>query len=326
MIIEDEKQYFYFAGAEKIGPIDGMALKKLASAGAIDQESQIFEVGTEDWISASNCEGLFEPKVTLADVPPPSAATIPQPSTSVPAQKSQAVAGTPIQASGSRPAATGLGRAYRSAYFSRQSKVSFPKYLVFSVLALLLSGVSVLLRGHAHIAPRGRKVELQEWALYCWIGAVIFGLITLFTICVILYRAWFMLQILREERTTPDKAVGFHFVPFFNLYWMFVAWVGWSREYNRLTREEIPEEDAPKLGEFAFLIPLILMLVTQIGGTLIQLGFYIPDFNLGRKVVSVIYILFAIMLVEYVLWYRAIFGMSKGTNYLVNVSNANVRG
>ena len=131
MIIEDEKQYYYFAGAEQVGPIDGAALKRLAGAGAIDQESQIFEVGAEDWISASDCEGLFELVGTMSDVPPPSVAAIPQPSGATVVQASQPVAGTPARATERSPAATGLGRAYRSAFFLAKVKFPFPSILFF---------------------------------------------------------------------------------------------------------------------------------------------------------------------------------------------------
>jgi hypothetical protein len=49
----------------------------------------------------------------------------------------------------------------------------------------------------------------------------------------ILHRAWSAVQ---DGVTTvsPGKAVGFCFIPFFNLYWNFVAHVGLMKEVNRL--------------------------------------------------------------------------------------------
>jgi hypothetical protein len=35
-----------------------------------------------------------------------------------------------------------------------------------------------------------------------------------------------------QPRTTPGKAVGFLFIPFFNLYWMFMAYWGWAKDCN----------------------------------------------------------------------------------------------
>ncbi len=48
---------------------------------------------------------------------------------------------------------------------------------------------------------------------------------------VILYKAWQAIQD-GQPRTTPGKAVGFLFIPFFNLYWMFMAYWGWAKDCN----------------------------------------------------------------------------------------------
>jgi hypothetical protein len=48
---------------------------------------------------------------------------------------------------------------------------------------------------------------------------------------VVLYKAWQVIQD-GQPRTTPGKAVGFLFIPFFNLYWMFVAYWGWAKDCN----------------------------------------------------------------------------------------------
>ncbi len=48
---------------------------------------------------------------------------------------------------------------------------------------------------------------------------------------VLMYKAWASIQD-GYTKTTPGKAVGFSFIPFFNIYWMFVAIGSWGREYN----------------------------------------------------------------------------------------------
>ena len=50
--------------------------------------------------------------------------------------------------------------------------------------------------------------------------------------CLILHRGWAAVQD-GQARTTPGKAVGFGFVPFFNLYWVFVSHYGLLKEFNR---------------------------------------------------------------------------------------------
>ena len=48
---------------------------------------------------------------------------------------------------------------------------------------------------------------------------------------VILYKAWQAIQD-GQPRTTPGKAVGFLFIPFYNFYWMFIAYWGWAKDRN----------------------------------------------------------------------------------------------
>jgi hypothetical protein len=49
---------------------------------------------------------------------------------------------------------------------------------------------------------------------------------------VLIYRAWTVIQD-GNTRTTAGKAAGFLFIPFFNLYWMFIAIWGFAQEYNK---------------------------------------------------------------------------------------------
>lgn len=53
---------------------------------------------------------------------------------------------------------------------------------------------------------------------------------------VLLFKFWQVVQD-RFARTTPAKAIGFLFVPFFNIYWTFVAIFGLSKELNRYSRQ-----------------------------------------------------------------------------------------
>lgn len=48
---------------------------------------------------------------------------------------------------------------------------------------------------------------------------------------VLVYKMWKPIQD-GHARTTPGKAVGFLFIPFFNLYWIFQAFWGFSVDYN----------------------------------------------------------------------------------------------
>ena len=49
--------------------------------------------------------------------------------------------------------------------------------------------------------------------------------------CILLYRQWSLLQG-HGARTTPGKAVGFLFIPFYSFYWYFVAYAGLATDTN----------------------------------------------------------------------------------------------
>lgn len=69
--------------------------------------------------------------------------------------------------------------------------------------------------------------------------------------CIILHRMWHIIQS-PEQAITPGRAVGYLFVPFFNLYWVFVAYWNWSKEYNQfVVRYQVP--NAPRMPEGLFL-------------------------------------------------------------------------
>ena len=80
------------------------------------------------------------------------------------------------------------------------------------------------------------------WLWFAWLAAlglplsaVIIGLPLLMAAtvisCILLYRFWDMIQG-GTRSTSPGKAVGFCFIPFFNVYWCYVAIVGLAEDVN----------------------------------------------------------------------------------------------
>ena len=51
------------------------------------------------------------------------------------------------------------------------------------------------------------------------------------------YKFWKSIQD-GHPRTTPGKAVGFLFIPFFNVYWLFQIYPGFATDYNRYLQEK----------------------------------------------------------------------------------------
>ncbi len=79
--------------------------------------------------------------------------------------------------------------------------------------------------------------------------------------CILLYRAWALIQD-GHARTTPGAAVGFCFVPFYNLYWIFQAVWGLTKDTNAFCQRHGIER-AP-LPEGLALAYCILFLVSML--------------------------------------------------------------
>ena len=80
-------------------------------------------------------------------------------------------------------------------------------------------------------------------------------------IAMFLYKMWSAIQD-GHARATPGQAVGFMFIPLFNLYWVFQAYYGWTRDFNTYAGSRaIP---APRMPEGLALTMCILMLCSMI--------------------------------------------------------------
>ena len=71
----------------------------------------------------------------------------------------------------------------------------------------------------------------------------------------LLYELWCTVQDGRAE-STSGKAIGFLFIPFFNIYWQFVAIWGLAKDLNRYSREH--NIAAPEANESLALTVCIL--------------------------------------------------------------------
>ncbi|MDR1486084.1 MAG: hypothetical protein LBT09_14860 [Planctomycetaceae bacterium] len=73
------------------------------------------------------------------------------------------------------------------------------------------------------------------------VGFSIAGFISIFTgiisFCKITYILWDCVPE-NIRRCTPSQAVGFCFVPFFNFYWWFVAFIGLALDINKAAKEQ----------------------------------------------------------------------------------------
>jgi hypothetical protein len=82
----------------------------------------------------------------------------------------------------------------------------------------------------------GANTATQELLLFAPLPMLLPAIINF----MLIYKAWAAIQD-GCARTSPGAAVGFMFIPFFNIYWLFVAIGGWGKEFNAFAeRQGIP--------------------------------------------------------------------------------------
>ena len=97
----------------------------------------------------------------------------------------------------------------------------FGSYLAAIILATPFS-IGSLIAGQGAIK--------EKHLPFAMIGGVL-GLYAFIVFVILIYKMWKAIPA-AYARTTPGKAVGFLFIPVFNLYWWFQALWGWSRDWN----------------------------------------------------------------------------------------------
>jgi hypothetical protein len=112
-------------------------------------------------------------------------------------------------------------------------------------------------------AVKGLMASGLAGGVLLFIGGVIWMVSWIF-FYINIYRGWLCLQP-GGVQVTPGKAVGFMFIPFFQLYWIFVAINGLPKDWNRIVASFEDLKNAPKLKEGTFLAFSIGMLFAPLG-------------------------------------------------------------
>lgn len=100
-------------------------------------------------------------------------------------------------------------------------------------IACLITGLIMMFSAGS---DNGKEFIVADQALLLRGGLILlvgmaFSIIPTIIGYVLLYKAWQAIQD-GQPRTTPGKAVGFLFIPFYNFYWMFIAYWGWAKDCN----------------------------------------------------------------------------------------------
>ncbi|MDR0522601.1 MAG: hypothetical protein LBH00_12230 [Planctomycetaceae bacterium] len=227
--------FFYFdSTGTKQGPVTSAQLKVLTQQGIITPDTRL-ETDTGHTGQAKQIQGLFPPPEPSPFEPilPPS---FPQP----PYQQHYAV---PLPLS---PAAEAIKKL--NMYFTALW-ISLAAALPFYLISILFDIGFLIARGRnpgftrENMNPDVAPMFVFVWALMtlAFTGVAVSG-------CLLLYSLW--KQVPPDiARTTPGKAVGFAFIPVFNLYWVFVVVYGLTQDMNTtLERAGLPKMCHEQLG------------------------------------------------------------------------------
>ena len=110
------------------------------------------------------------------------------------------------------------------------------RYIIFCIVGFFL-GIVIICAGV--IGAAAVEKSSRETANFFGFGGLIVGYLVmlgsyitgLVIFLIMLYRMWNQIQD-GEVEVSPGKAVGFLFIPFFNLYWAFIAIRGLALEMN----------------------------------------------------------------------------------------------
>lgn len=129
-------------------------------------------------------------------------------------------------------------------------------FLFANTTLLLVLGTWDLSQRSSRSATFGRATEAVGVFLIFGFASAL-ALIASVLFVIVIYRMWAAIQD-DHARTDPGRAVGFLFIPFFNIYWAFQALWGFAKDYNSyLDRRGL---DLRRLPEGIFVAYIILCL------------------------------------------------------------------
>jgi hypothetical protein len=102
--------------------------------------------------------------------------------------------------------------------------------------------------------PEKRAIMQMLMMPASWL-AILSGVVCL----ILIYKMWAAIQGM-GARTSAGKALGFMFIPLFNLYWAFQVYWGWTKDYNRIGGRD--DVELPRMPEGIALAVCVLPILS----------------------------------------------------------------
>lgn len=224
---EEIRVWYMSIDGDQEGPFAAAELKAFAKNGKLRQSDFIWKDGMEEWVPARRVTGLFT-------TPPPVPKKQPPPQPLLDQQQSPRRSDSSAFDPRSNHQYRQLARL--PGHYDPNSFLTIWNWnlwlTVSSVACLFLGGLFA-----AFVPELGIILIL--------LGMLVFLPASVFHF-VLLYRCWSTIQG-PQARTTPGKAVGFLFIPFFNFYWFYVAYMGLTQDTNQFLQSR--DQDGPRMSE-----------------------------------------------------------------------------
>ena len=147
----------------------------------------------------------------------------------------------------------------------RRSKRLYIGVLAATFVLMVLCGIPALFLLNSYRLPREMGIDDDLTNLF--VGILGFFAIAPFFLTltilplVVLYKMWASIRG-NLARTTPGKAIGFLFIPFFNFYWLFQVWGGFPTDYNKYAERH--RLNVPLLGSGIYIAYAVLIALSII--------------------------------------------------------------
>ncbi|MBO5436523.1 MAG: zinc ribbon domain-containing protein [Thermoguttaceae bacterium] len=142
--------------------------------------------------------------------------------------------------------------------------------IVLTLLSCLICGIAVIVESTMMI--RGEHEILPGQFGFC--SYLFFFILYMIALCRFLYRCWRLIQD-GYAHTTPGKAVGFNFIPFFQIYWIFISVYCLAKDLNAYAaRYQITAPRARKGLVLTGLIFLWIPYLQPFALLLLPIGFF----------------------------------------------------
>ena len=283
--------YFYFDQTnQKQGPVSEQQLKELAAQGIIGPHTPM-ETDTGHKGVAGQIPGLFP----AASPPPPQPVSVPSPA---PKQLFCTNCGQPVSEQAVACMSCGAKPTGHRKFCRHCAAALNPEQVVCVKCGAKVGTTGVDM---SQIFGGDQAKTLNTYFTVYWISLAVSAFFGFFVwipfigqiamlifgvpatiVCMIvrlmlLYYAWKLVPA-DIARTTPGKAVGFLFIPFFNLYWLFVAYLGLCKDMNKTLQRRGSQYKVDETMGMVYcilsvtvLIPLLNILTVGIGVSIVSI-------------------------------------------------------